>query len=383
MALPGERTDTGRASPRSRPRAFSGGGSWLAARASLALVVANVRYWSTVAPVVRSELERWRARAHAIPDADLRALALSKLDRESFNAEAGAMLATLAPRARRREVLQAIVALQVLFDLLDGLTELPLGDPLADGERLFAPFMDALRRAPESTAARGGGGDAYLWELSGAVSSAVAGLPARDVVIEAALASARRAAQAQIRMHAVSQLGVEQLRDWAQAQACATNLQWRELAAGAASSVLAVHALIAAAADVSSTRAQATRIADAYLSICVLLTLLDSLVDQARDQRAGIVGYISLYEDRALLATELPEAARRAVAQARALPRGAHHVMMLTGVVAYYTSTPGGRGEPARPVVARLHAALAPVIAPTLVLMRAWRLARRLRGGPV
>jgi tetraprenyl-beta-curcumene synthase len=382
-ALPGERTDTRRATPGSPSRVFSGGDRGLAARASLALVVANVRYWSTIAPVVRGELARWRTRAQAICDPELRALALSKLDRESFNAEAGAMLATLAPRAHRREVVQAIVALQVLFDLLDGLTEQPLADPLADGERLFTPFTDALRRGAESAAAPDGAQDGYLWELSEAASSAVAALPAREAVVEAASASAQRAAEAQIRMHAVPQLGVEQLREWAQTQARGTDLQWRELAAGAASSVLAVHALIAAAAEATSTHAQAARIADAYLSICVLLTLLDSLIDQERDARAGEAGYISLYEDRSLLAEMLPAAARRAGAQARELPHGTQHVMMLTGVVASSTSAPDAGSEPARAVVARLHAALVPLIAPTLVLMRAWRLARRLRGGTV
>jgi hypothetical protein len=56
-------------------------------------------------------------------------------------------------------------------------------------------------------------------------------------------------------------------------------------------------------------------------------------------------------------------------------------VMMLTGVVAFYTSAPGARGQLARPLVARLHRALAPLIAPTVAFMRAWRLARRVRGG--
>jgi tetraprenyl-beta-curcumene synthase len=380
MALLRERADPGSTTAKATPQVFAQGNRGLLARAALALVVANARYWTTVAPSVRVELERWRARAEAIDDPQLRALAVSKLEGERFNAEAGAMLATLAPRAHRRNVVTAIVALQVLFDLLDGLTERPLQDPLADGERLFMPFTDALRQGPERRAAQRRAEDSsYLWELSQAASGAVAGLPAREAVLEPALASARRAAQAQVRMHAATRFGVEQLREWAQTQAHGTDLRWRELVAGAASSVLAVHALIAAAADARSTPVQAVRIADAYLSICVVLTLLDSLVDQDQDERAGEAGYISLYEDHALLLEELPELTRRASAQARDLPHGAHHVMMLTGVVAYYTSAPGARGELTRPFAARLHAALAPLIGPTLVFMRAWRLAKRLR----
>jgi len=54
---------------------------------------------------------------------------------------------------------------------------------------------------------------------------------------------------------------------------------------------------------------------------------------------------------------------------------------MLIGVVAYYTSAPGARGELAAPIVKRLQAELQPLVSPTLALMRAWRLAKRMRAG--
>jgi tetraprenyl-beta-curcumene synthase len=353
----------------------------LVARTAVALVVANVRYWSTVAPLVRSQLKRWRQRAQAIPDAGLRELALSKLDGEAFNAEAGAMLATLAPAWHRGNVVEAIVALQVLFDLLDGLTERPSQDPLGDGERLFGVFIDAVR-APDASGPsphRGEGG--YLQELSSTARYALARLPAAAAISDAAMASAKRAAQAQIRMHAAPALGRSQLQSWAQAQAHGTGLSWRELAAGAASSVLAVHALAAAAADERTTPAQAGQIERAYLSICVLLTLLDSLTDREHDIHTGEAGYITLYEDSELLAKALAETADCAARQARELPHGAQHLMILTGVVAYYTSTAGARSELARPLVAGLHESLRPLISPTLAVMGAWRLARARRGG--
>ena len=86
---------------------------------------------------MRRELRRWEQRALAIEDPALRALALEKLRGEGFHAEAAAMLATLAPRCHRQDVVEAIVALELLFDYLDGLTERPSGDPLGEGERLF------------------------------------------------------------------------------------------------------------------------------------------------------------------------------------------------------------------------------------------------------
>ncbi|HEY5343366.1 MAG TPA: DUF2600 family protein [Solirubrobacteraceae bacterium] len=355
-------------------------------RAFLALLLANVRYWTGVAPIVRREMRRWEQRAQAIPDPMLRELALPKLRDEGFTAEAAAMLATRAPRRYRKAAVQAIVAIEVMYDYLDGLSEQPSPDPLADGERLFAVLIAAVAvpgavtpESPEPAPQSDGG---YLEALSRAVVIAVAQLPAASAIAEAAQWIAARCAQAQIRMHAAPRLGTAQLERWGRAEAEGTGLDWRELVAGSASSVLAIHALIVAAADAGTTSAQADAIASAYLSTCVLLTLLDGLVDYEQDQsREGPdqPGYLSLYEDREELSEVLAQGAQRAARQARELPDGAHHVMTLVGVVAYFTSSPGASGALARPFVAGLHAQLRPLISPTLALMRTWRLAKRVR----
>ena len=265
-------------------------------RAAWALVLANLRYWTSVAPIVRDELSRWERHAQAIDDPELRALALEKLRREGFHAQAAAMLATLAPRRQRRDVVEAIVALELLFDYLDGLTERPSADPLGEGERLFEAFIDAVTVSGDSSgsldaaAARDGGsrkffeksdsacGD-YLEELSRSGGSAIARLPAASAIADVAQRTAARSGKAQTRMHAAAQLGTTQVEEWAKGEADGTGLQWRELLAGAASSVLVLHALIVAAADPSTTPVQAGEIESAYLSTCSVLTLLDGLVD--------------------------------------------------------------------------------------------------------
>jgi tetraprenyl-beta-curcumene synthase len=362
-------------------------GRWPAARATLALALAGARYGATVAPVVRGELARWRRHAGAIPDPELRRLALAKLERECFNAEAGAMLATRAPRIHRPAATRAIVALQLLFDLLDGLTEQPLADPLADGERLFASFTTALRpgwsrdQQPRDQGLRPDDAG-YVDALAAAARDALALLPAWDAVLEVAAAAAERAAQAQVHMHAAGSLGTAQLERWARSQMRADGLEWRELLVGSASSVLAVHALIVAATEVRVDAARAARIDDAYLSICALLTLLDGLVDEREDERTQRIGYVGLYEDRELLARALVQLAARAAAQASRLPDAAHHLTILAGVVAYYTSSPQAAGARARPLVGRLHRALGPLVWAPLAFMRAWRTGKRLRALP-
>jgi tetraprenyl-beta-curcumene synthase len=348
------------------------------ARAGLALALANVRYWGTVAPLLRRELSHWRRRALRITDPGLRRLALCKLDAESFNAEAAGMLATLAPRANRGDAVRAIVAIEVLFDLLDGVTERPLGDPLRDGEEQFAVFTGALSGTQGAAPPHGCDGG-YLAELSRAAGDAFQRLPGARAVRDTALACAERAAQAQIRMHAVPLLGTGPLEEWAKANAAGAGLPWRELLAGSASSVLALHALIAAAADPATTARRAEQLDRCYLSICVLVTLLDGVLDQSEDARSGRFGYIGLFQSPQLLARALNGALARAAGQARALSDAPAHLVILTGAVAYYATAPGAAGTLLCPLDVEIRRGLRPLLSPTLAVLRTWRLARAIR----
>jgi tetraprenyl-beta-curcumene synthase len=355
----------------------------LALRAGVALALVNARYWSNVAPLAREQMRRWRSRAQAIDDPVLRALALAKLDEEGFNAEAAAMLATLAPRRQRRRAVEAIVASEILYDYLDGLTESPASEAPGDGERLFTAFADAVTPSAEP-----GGGyyrdhsrseDVYLGELVASVRLALGGLPATASVAETLARSAARGAQAQLHIHAAGPAQTEQPRRWAEREAAGTSLGWREFLAGAACSVLAVHALIVAASDHRTTYEQALEIDRIYLLMSVLPTILDSLIDHAQDADADQPGYVRHYDDRDVLARRLARVIDDAVGHSRRVPNGAHHVMTLVGVVAYYASAPTADSEFARPVMAHFGAQLQPLLTPSLRLMRAWRAAKRLR----
>jgi tetraprenyl-beta-curcumene synthase len=366
-----------------RELAHPHGDRWLTARAGIAFARANARYWSTVAPIARAQLRHWTQHAQRIPDPFLRSLATAKLRDEHFNAEVAATLATLAPHANRAAAVQAIVAFEVMYDYLDGLTEQPSSDPLRDGRHLFRSFIDAL--TPQATfdddyykfhRQLDDGG--YLQALVDGVRAPLEELPALDAIAETARTVARRCAEAQIRVHGAPHLGATQLRCWASHQARDSPLDWREFIAGAVASVLAVHALIAAAADPRTTPEQARAIDTAYLSISALSTMLDSLIDYQHDLATGTPRYLDHFEDHAALAEQLTHVATEAGRQARALPNAAHHIMTLTGVVAYYTSAPGARSEIAQPLVTRIQRELRPLITPTLAVMRVWRSAKQL-----
>ncbi len=350
----------------------------------MALLVANARYWSTVAPLVRRQLHRWRRRAWAIEDPVLGALALHKLNEEGFNAEVAATLATLAPRSHRRDVVEAIVALEILFDYLDGLTESPTGESPDDGYQLFKAFTDAVTPASQPCGDyfryhRGTDDGGYLDELVAAVRQAIAGLPTTVKLTDIMRASAERTAEAQLHIHAACIAETGQLERWGKRGATDTQLEWREYVAGAASSVLVVHALITAAADHRTTHAHGLEIDRIYLPIAALPTILDSLIDYERDAMAGQPGYVRYYDGSSVLARQLASVIQDGLARARRVPNGAHHVMTLVGVVAYYASAPSAQSDFARPVTEHIRGHLRPVIGPTLAVMLAWRSAKRAR----
>lgn len=355
----------------------------LMARMSKALVLANIRYWMDVAPLVRTQLEHWTSRAKDIPHPALRELALVNLRDEGFNAQATATLATLAPRRYRALVAEAIVALQVLYDYLDSLVERPLARPMSDGSHLYQAFLDAivLEREPSGDyypPAHASGDGGYLHELVGTVRGALARLPSQIAIAEVSAGAAERCAEAQIRAHATASEDRVQLERWARENAVDVQLDWREFLAGAMSSGLALHALIALAADPCATREQALAVDALYLSLCSATTLLDGLVDHEQDLIGGQPGYLRYYGDRDALAQGLVGVVDRAVGQARELPHAPHHLMTLLGIVAYYASAPTAHSEFAQPVMHRVTGDLAPAIGPILALMRTWRAAKRL-----
>jgi tetraprenyl-beta-curcumene synthase len=358
----------------------------LIARAASALTLMSARYWTTVVPAARRQMHRWHAQADAIPDPALRALALTKLAEERFNVQTAPTFATLAPPSQRRRSVEAIVALQITYDYLDGLTEQPTAEPLRNGQELFRALTDAVSPRPPpqrdyyrySAHCEDGG---YLRELVASSQGALARLPASAAVSRVAGVAAMRCAEAQARAHAVPSEGVALIEGWAIAEAARAGMPWRELLASAASAVISIHALIAAAADPQTTPGQASRLEVFHRATGVLATVLDGLADRAQDERSGEdeLGYLRYFPDREALGEELVMIARRAVEEADRVAHGAHHLMTMAGVVAYYTSALDASNNSSKTIVAPVQRELQPLIAPTLAFMRAWRLAKRLR----
>jgi hypothetical protein len=114
-------------------------------------------------------------------------------------------------------------------------------------------------------------------------------------------------------------------------------LPWFE-ATAAASSTLGIYALLGSAADPALEEEAVRAIEDAYLWACLACTLLDSLVDHAEDRLSGHHSYASYYEDLEVATTRTCEVVARAIESLNAVPNGARHIVIVTGMISMYLS---------------------------------------------
>jgi tetraprenyl-beta-curcumene synthase len=308
-----------------------------------------------------------------IPDSVLRGAALSALREKSRNAEATAVFAILAPRARRAGTLRAMTALQIAIDYLDSLGEVRVDDPLADGLTLHRAICDAV--SPDAASGdwyshhpqREDGG--YLAALVAACREEVAGLPARGA-IPLLRRAAIRCGEGQSYTHAAAWEGADELEAWASRYESAPGYLWWELAAGACSSV-ATHALIAAAADPRTTADDAALIDAAYFPpIGALTVLLDDLIDREDDRQAGEHNYLSYLANESEAVNRIGLLANRARAAITQLRQARRHRAILSGVAAFYLSASTVDSGYARPIRGRLFESLDPTVRLIMVAMR-------------
>jgi len=271
------------------------------------------------------------------------------------NAEAVTVFATLAPRSERATVVRAIIALQVAIDIRDEAEERGRGE---DPELL-----------------------ALLARLGERWRALVVTLPAWETVRPFLDEAVQRCEQAQIHTHRATREGPGQLRDWARDLEVGSAYRWWEVAAGASSSV-AAHALISAAADPATTFAIAGSVNGAYQpAIGALTVFLDDLVDREEDLAKGEHNYLAYYESPDETAGRLALIARRSEVLIAGLPRCGRHRAILAGVAAYYLSDAAAGTPDARPIRARLLETMGPGAHLLAGFMRIRRLGERKRPG--
>jgi tetraprenyl-beta-curcumene synthase len=349
----------------------------------LVLGATVVRYLASIFPLVRRELAYWQAQAREIPDPMLRSDAIESLSKRG-NLEGAALFAVLAPRSLRRETVRALVAFQTAYNYLDTLAEQTSSDPIANGRQLHQALLVALdpaARQPDYYTLhpqREDGG--FLAAIVDTCRTALATLPSYAVASPVCSAAAARIVSFQSLNLTERQGGHEALERWARHQAPnGSGLDWWQAAAAEGSS-LAVHALIATAANTDVRQRDVEAIDAAYFPwICALHSLLDSLVDVAEDERGGQRNLLSYHASTAQAAFGMEFLAQRATAACLHLPD--EHRVILNAMVGYYLSSPDASTPYARAIGGSVAGAVGPLLPTALHMFKVRRALTSAKGG--
>lgn len=354
-------------------------------------VCATPVYWLSVYPQVRDEIARLRCRAAAIPDPELRPIALNALVSKRVNLDGAAAFAAFAPASRRAALVRAQLCFQAIYDYLDLLTEQRHEQAGANSRELHKALLAALTPACASAPSRSVGDLAasqpglalvaalpdggYLQELIASCRDAVTKLPAYATVCSPVERCARRIVEYQSVNDSGDSDARAELERWARSAAPAgATVAWWETAASGGSS-LGLFALLALAASPSASVAQAKAIEEAYFPwIGALHSLLDSLIDLPEDIVTGQHSLIEHYGQTGQVAAGLRRLAQESRSRAGRLPQPGAHLAILAAMSAIYLTERGASASHARAARAQVLRTIGGLTRPAMAVMRARRL---------
>lgn len=359
-------------------------------------------------PAVSREVDAWRRRARAIPDASLREDALAAIVRKRAHADGAALFWTL-PRRRHPRLLALLVAYQIAWDFLDNASERGACQGEHNGRRLHRALVEGLDPDVQlSDYYRhhlcSGDGE-YLRTLAQGCREVCAALPSYARVRTRVLAEARRCAIQSINHNPDPAERDIALRRWAERERGSAarrelrgehagrqaehtggqgehaggqaerDMSWFELAA-AASASLVPHVLLALAAEPACRPGDVDAAHAAYLPWASLATaMLDSYADRLEDDAAGEHSYIAHYRDGGEAVARVAEIVARATHEAQELRAGHRHAVIVASMVAMYLSKDSARAQAGNEETADLVRSGGSLARLLLPVLRAWRIA--------
>jgi len=324
------------------------------------------------------EIECWRERALAIPDEAIRSDALYVMEHKRTHLH-GAVLFWTIPRVRSYELLRLLVAYELIWDLLDNLSERAVAQGHTDGRALHMAIPEALDLAAPLSDYYGkhpwrDDGD-YLRSLVLACRQACCQLPSYPRVRELALAEARRAQVLALNHHPNPHARDAALKRWvAEAYPHERRANWWELS-GAASTPLTIHALLALAAEPACSQSEIQQTHAVYFPwIAAATTMLDSYVDQSEDAANGDHSYISHYGSQQHVVDGLQALLDRSLIESRHLSNGHRHALIAAAMAAMYLSKPTARSQALRAGTHAFLIAGGSLTRLLLPILRLWRI---------
>lgn len=272
------------------------------------------------------------------------------------------------------------MAYELIWDFLDNLSERAAAHGYTDGRQLHLAIAEAIDPSARPSDYyrhhpwHDDGG--YLRGLVLACQQSCRSLPSYPEVRDVALREARRAQVLGINHHPEPRFRDLLLRRWVSAEYPGLkDARWWELS-GAASAPLAIHALLALAAEPSCSQEDVARTYVAYTPLSAATTMLDSYVDRQQDRDSGDHSYIAHYPDEQDALTGVRTLVTKSLAGVCDLPDGHRHAVIAASMIAMYLSkqTAAPAHDLRDGTRAFLHAggSLTRLLLP---ILRAWRIA--------
>jgi tetraprenyl-beta-curcumene synthase len=322
-------------------------------------------------------MHRLRIEAGQIPDPTLRRLALDAQAVKWSSLEGAAAFAAFVPRKVRATVARLLVGYQAAYDYADTLMEQPCDSPAANGRQLHSSLVAILAPGQPHPdyyryheCDRDGG---YLARLVDGCRAVVAQLPAYPPMASKIIQSAERGIEYQCRISLSTEKDHPMLREMATRAVPGNSLRWWETWAAYGSSLLTL-ALLAATADPTTTEHRTDAIEALYWPWAgALHSLLDCLIDRADDAAGGRPNLLDLYaspretaERMGILASESSRLAALA---------GNEHRLIVAGMASLYLADAQAWVPASRPASERILNAVGEMAAPSMLILRARRLA--------
>jgi tetraprenyl-beta-curcumene synthase len=343
------------------------------------LVHATTRELAWGLPAVKREVQVWRTRAKEIPDLPIREDALSSLANKRGHTD-GAALFSILPRARNPALLRLLVAYEITWDFLDSVNERGAKAGQENGRQLHLALIEALDPSrPVSDYYRhhpwhNDGG--YLRALVQVCREACAQLPSYEQVRPLVVQEARRAQVLAINHDLDPALRDTGLKAWAQSEfPNEPEVSWFELS-GAASASLTIHALLALAAEPTSTDTDIAQTQHAYFPwLSAATTMLDSYVDQTEDAANGDHSYIAHYPTPEIATRRIRQLIGRSFLETSALDNGERHTLIAACMVAMYLSKDSARTQTMHKTTKSFTRTGGSLTRTLLPILRLWRIA--------
>ena len=296
-----------------------------------------------IVPLSAASLEAIRERAQMIPDLQLRAEALSSVDRKAYHVAGACILATFLPPSAARRYVAIVSPLETIYDYLDNLCDRHpdvgveaypiLHLAIADALDPSAPLRDYYAHGPA------GDDGGYLRDLVQRTQRALADVPHLDLLVPRFAQAATLYGEMQTHKHYPAGEREQRCVAWYERHRDRyADIDWHEFASAAGSQFHVYGPLFEAFLD---RRDAIAGTYDAYFPyVSALHVLFDAFIDQAEDREHGELNFSRVYGGAAALRTRVRGLIAAAKARLRGLPGDRAHRFVLDVMTLFYLSHP-------------------------------------------